>query len=60
MTREELSKILETFAVIVLKTGMADIDPDIQYDLISAGIEDIADIVMFCNDRNRLTVPSTN
>ena len=60
MTREKLTEILETFAVLVLKTGMSDMDTNVQYSLISAGIEDIADAVMFCNDRDRLSTPSIN
>lgn len=52
MTREELTKILETFAVLVLKTSMADIDTDLQYELISGGIDNIADTVMLCTKRN--------
>lgn len=60
MTREELSKILETFAVLVIKTTISGVDPDTQYALISGGIDTITETVMFCSDRNRLTNPSAN
>lgn len=60
MTREELAKILEEFAVLVLKTSMTGIDPGFQYELITSGIDTITETVMFCSDRNRLTTPSTN
>ena len=60
MTREELAKILETFAVLVIKTTISNADPDYQYALISSGIDTITDTVMFCSDRNRLTTPSAN
>lgn len=60
MTREELSKILETFAVLVLETGLADIDTKTQYGLISTGIDSIVDAVMFCSDKSRVANPSIN
>lgn len=60
MTREDLTKILEEFAVLVLKTGLTNIDPDQQYELISSGIDTIADTVMFCTDRSRISNPSRN
>ena len=59
MTREELSKILEQFAVCVLHTSMSDMEPDEQYSLISAGIDMIAETVMICNER-KLPCPSAN
>ena len=60
MTREDLAKLLETFAVLVLKTHMTDLDTDSQYAVIAAGIDNIAETVMFCTDRNRITNPSAN
>ena len=60
MTREELSKILEQFAVCAIHTVMTDMDPDEQYTLIASGIDKIVETVMFVNDRNRLAMPSAN
>lgn len=60
MTREELSKILETFAVLVIKTTISGADPDYQYELISSGIEKITDTVMFVTDKSRAVLPSIN
>lgn len=60
MTHEDLTRLLETFAVLVIKTSMADLDADSQYALIAGGIDEIAETVMFCTDRNRLTNPSAN
>lgn len=60
MTREELSKILETFAVLVIKTTISGVDPDTQYELISSGIDTITETVMFVTDKNRAVQPSIN
>jgi hypothetical protein len=60
MTRDELAKILEQFAVCVLHTSMTDMEPEEQYELISFGIDKIVETVMFVNDRNRLAIPSAN
>lgn len=60
MTREELSKILETFAVLVIKTTISGVDPDTQYELISGGIDTITETVMFVTDKNRAVRPSIN
>ena len=59
MTREELSKILEQFAVCVIHTAMTDMGPDEQYNLIAAGIDVIADTVMICTER-KIPSPSAN
>lgn len=59
MTKNELSQILEQFAVCVLHTSMSDMEPDEQYSLISAGIDMIAETVMICNER-KLPCPSVN
>lgn len=61
MTREELSKILEQFAVCVLGTAMVPHwTTDEQYDIISNGIDAIVDTVMMVNDRKRIVAPSAN
>jgi hypothetical protein len=59
MTRNELAKILEQFAVCVLHTSMTDMEPDEQYNLIAAGIDMIADTVMICTER-KIPSPSAN
>jgi hypothetical protein len=59
MTKNELTQILEQFAVCVIHTAMTDMKPDDQYNLISAGIDMIADTVMICNER-KLPSPSAN
>ena len=60
MTREELSQILEQFAVCLIHTCMKDMEPEDQYHLISSGIDKIVETVMIVNNRNRLVVPSAN
>lgn len=60
MTREELARILEHFAICVIHTSMADMEPEDQYDMITTGIDKIVETVMFVNDRNRLSIPSAN
>lgn len=60
MTSEDLARLLEQFAVVVLQTAQTDMDVDSQYSLITCGIHEIVDTVMFCTDRNRITTPSAN
>lgn len=60
MTSEDLAKILEQFAVVVLKTSQTDLDVDSQYAVITSGIETIVDTIMFCTDKSRATAPSIN
>jgi hypothetical protein len=61
MTREELGKILEQFAVCVLYTSMNTCwTPDEQNSMIMGGIDKIVKTVMFVNDRGRLSTPSIN
>lgn len=61
MTREELSKILEQFAVCVLHTVMVpDWTPEQQNNMIMTGIDAIVDTVMMVNDRERIVSPSAN
>ena len=60
MTHEELARILEKFAIVVLETYKTDIGVDNQYAIIASSIDTIVETVMFCNDRNRLSTPSAN
>jgi hypothetical protein len=59
MTRSELGKILEQFAVCVLSTSITDMNTEDKYNLITAGIDNIADTVMLFVDRP-LPRPSIN
>ena len=59
MTRDELAKILEQFAVCVIHTAMSDMEADDRYRIISSGIDILADTVMICNKR-KLPSPSAN
>lgn len=60
MTHEDLARILEQFAIVVLKTSQTGLDVDSQYAVITGGIDTIVETVMFCTDRNRITTPSAN
>ena len=60
MTREELAKILETFANCVISTTISDMSVDEQYELICLNIDRIANTVMLVTDRNRYITPSRN
>lgn len=60
MTQEELARILEQFAIVVLKTAQTDMDVDSQYALITGGIDTIVETVMFCTDKSRAMQPSMN
>ena len=60
MTSQDLAKILEQFAVVVLKTSQTDLDVDSQYAVITSGIETIVDTIMFCTDKSRYISPSIN
>ena len=51
MTRDELAEILETFASAVIYTSMSDMSADKQHELISRGIDKIADTVMLFVER---------
>ena len=59
MTKNELTQILEQFAICVIHTTMSDMETNDQYSLISAGIDMIADTVMICGER-KLPSPSAN
>lgn len=61
MTREELSKILEQFAVSAISISSVSCwTVDEQYEIISNSIDAIVTTVMIATDRNRLTTPSIN
>lgn len=61
MTREELSKILEQFAVSTISIANVPCwTVDEQYEIISNSIDAIVTTVMIATDRNRLTTPSIN
>lgn len=51
MTRDELAKILETFACAVIYTSRSDMSADEQYALIAKGIDNVSDTVMLFVDR---------
>jgi hypothetical protein len=59
MTRDELAKILETFACCVLSTAQSDLSVDAQHELITFGIDNIADTVMLFVERP-VPTPSAN
>jgi len=59
MTRDELAKILETFACCVISTSMSGMDVEEQYQNIASGIDKIAETVMLFVDRP-LPRPSVN
>lgn len=60
MTSEDLARILEQFAIVVLKTSQTDLDVDSQYAVITDGIHEIVNTVMFCTDKSRAIAPSMN
>lgn len=60
MTHEDLAKLLEQFAVVVLQTARTDLSVDDQYSMITGSIDTIVDTVMFCVDHSRITAPSAN
>jgi hypothetical protein len=60
MTKEELARLLEQFAIVVLQTAQTGLDADAQYKFIVDGIDTVVETVVFVNDRNRLTIPSAN
>lgn len=51
MTRDELAKILETFACCVVSTLQSDLCVEDQHALITFGIDNIADTVMLFVER---------
>lgn len=61
MTREELARILEQFAICAIHTGTnIDLTTEEQYRIIAIGIDTIVDTVMMVNDRKRIVTPSIN
>jgi hypothetical protein len=60
MTREELARLLEQFAIVAIQTVMTPMKVDDQHAIIASSIDTVVKTVMFCNDRNRLTIPSAN
>ena len=59
MTRDELAKILETFACCIVSTMLTDMEVEDQHALITSGIDNIADTVMLFVERP-LPRPSAN
>ena len=59
MTRDELAKILETFACCVVSTMQSDMSVEDQHRWITFGIDNIADTVMLFVERP-LPRPSSN
>ena len=60
MTREELARLLEKFAILAIQTAMTPMEVDDQHDIIASSIDTVVETVMFCTDRDRLTTPSIN
>jgi hypothetical protein len=60
MTRNELTKILEQFAICAIDTATdKSLTAEQQYQLIEIGIEMVAETVMVCTKR-KLPCPSVN
>ena len=60
MTREELAQLLEQFAIVAIQTAIAPMAVDDQHAIIASSIDTVVETVMFCSDRNRITIPSAN
>ena len=60
MTREELNKMLEEFAICVLTTYQTDMATKDKEILIRIGMDLVTETVMLVNDRKRITRPSAN
>jgi len=60
MTREELARLLEQFAIVAIQTAITPMEVDDQHAIICSSIDTVVETVMFCNDRNRLSTPSIN
>lgn len=54
MTREDLCRVLEQFAIASIATTQTELTPDEQCDIISRNIETVADTVMVCSKRDAL------
>ena len=60
MTRDELTKILEQFAICAIHTATDEsLTTEQQYQLIGTGIDMIANTVMICTER-KIPSPSAN
>ncbi len=60
MTKNELAKILEQFAVCAIHTAIDErLTPEQQYQLIGTGIDMIVETVMICTER-KIPRPSVN
>ena len=60
MTREELARLLEQFAVVAIQTAMTPMEVDDQHAIIASSIDTIVETVMFCSDKSRVANPSIN
>jgi hypothetical protein len=61
MTREDLAKLLEHFATCAISVSMVtEWTVDQKHEMIMDSIDTVADTVIFCTDRTRITNPSTN
>lgn len=54
MTREDLCRVLEQFAIATIATTQTELTADEQCDMISRNIETVADTVMVCSKRDAL------
>ena len=60
MTREELARLLEQFAIVAIQTAITDIGVDNQHAIIASSIDTVVDTVMFCTNKSRVANPSIN
>ena len=61
MTREDLTQLLEHFATVAISVSLVpEWTVTKKEKIILDSIDTVADTVMFCTDRNRLTTPSSN
>lgn len=60
MTREELARLLEQFAIVAIQTAITPIDVNDQHSIIASSIDTIVETVMFCSDKSRIANPSIN
>lgn len=61
MTREDLTKLLEHFATCAISVSLVpEWTVDEKHEMIMDSLDIVADTVMFCTDRTRITNPSTN
>jgi hypothetical protein len=61
MIREDLSKLLEQFAICAISVSIVpEWTLDEKQKIISDSIDTVVETVMFCTDRNRVATPSIN